>query len=58
MGQELTDEDRINVARRIYDAMCMQHPDRLITLYDPQGRILARRASKFTAVGTLADWRN
>ena len=57
-GQELTDEDQINVARRSYDAMCVQHPDRLITLCDPQGRILARSASKFTAVGILADRRN
>jgi hypothetical protein len=32
---------RLDIARRLHRAMCAQHPDRLITLCDGDGRILA-----------------
>jgi hypothetical protein len=41
-NQNLADENRLEVARRIYHLMCTQYPDRLITLVDPRGCMLAR----------------
>jgi len=41
-NQNLADEDRLDIARRIYDAMWVQYQDRLITLVDSRGRMLAR----------------
>ena len=32
-----------SIARRLYRAICAQYPDRLITLCDGDGRVLARR---------------
>jgi hypothetical protein len=37
----LDDEDRLDIARRIYSAMCVQYPDRLMTLVDSRGIMLA-----------------
>jgi hypothetical protein len=37
---ELSD-GRLAIARRLYRAMCAQYPDRLITLCDRDGRLLA-----------------
>jgi hypothetical protein len=37
---ELSDR-RLAVARRLYRAICAQYPDRLITLCDGDGRLLA-----------------
>jgi len=34
--------NRLDIARRVYDAMCVQYQDRLITLADSRGRMLAR----------------
>jgi hypothetical protein len=39
---KLVDEDRLDIARRIYHVMCVQYQDRLITLVDARGRMLAR----------------
>jgi hypothetical protein len=36
-------ERRRAIARRLYRAICAQYPDRLITLCDGDGRVLARR---------------
>jgi hypothetical protein len=41
-NQDLADEDRLDIARRIYQLMCVQYQDRLITLVDARGRMLAR----------------
>ena len=36
-------DDRLEVARRLFRAMCERYPDREITLYDPhQAQIVAR----------------
>jgi hypothetical protein len=37
---ELSDR-RLDIARRLHRAMCAQYPDRLITLCDGDGRVLA-----------------
>jgi hypothetical protein len=42
MDPDLVDDNRLGVARRLYHAMCIQYPDRLITLVDPHGCMLAR----------------
>jgi hypothetical protein len=42
MERDLTHDERIDVAYRVFRAMCAQYPDRLITLVDAQGRTLAR----------------
>ena len=41
-GTPLTLDERMRVAYRIFRAMCALFRDRLITLLDPQGRIVAR----------------
>ena len=41
MEQDLTHDERIDVAYRIFRAMRAQHPDRLIKLVDAQGCMLA-----------------
>jgi hypothetical protein len=33
-------DDRLEIARRLYRAMCAQYPDRLITLCNGDGRIV------------------
>jgi hypothetical protein len=39
-------DDRLDIARRLYRAMCAQHPDLLITLCDGGGRILEKTSSE------------
>jgi hypothetical protein len=34
-------DTRLDIARRLHRAMCAQYPDRLITLCDGDGRVLA-----------------
>jgi hypothetical protein len=36
------DYKRLNIARRLYKALVAQNPDRLITLCDASGRVLAQ----------------
>ena len=43
-GESTEDEvsdKRLDIARRLHRAMCAQYPDRLITLCDGDGRVLA-----------------
>jgi hypothetical protein len=47
MDQRVDDENRLDVARRLYQAMCVQHPDRFIILVDPHGRLLARSDCRY-----------
>ena len=42
MERDLTHDERMDVAYRVFRAMRAQYPDRLITLVDAQGRTLAR----------------
>jgi hypothetical protein len=42
MARPLTLDERMRVAYRIFRAMCALFRDRLITLLDPHGRIVAR----------------
>jgi hypothetical protein len=42
MARLLTLDERMRVAYRVFRAMCALFRDRLITLLDPQGRIVAR----------------
>jgi hypothetical protein len=42
IAQNQTSEDRIDIARRIYREMCIQFPNRLTMLVDPDGSMLAR----------------
>jgi hypothetical protein len=37
-----TDRKRLDIARRLYQALVAQDPDRLIILCDASGRVLAR----------------
>jgi hypothetical protein len=40
-GESTEHELRLGIARRLHLAMCAQYPDRLITLCDGDGRLLA-----------------
>jgi hypothetical protein len=42
MEHELAHDDRIDVAHRLYQALCAQYSDRFITLFNPRGRLVAR----------------
>ena len=48
-------DDRLDIARRLYGAMCAQYPDRLITLCDGGGHILEKTSS--ATPGILASSR-
>jgi hypothetical protein len=41
MEQKLVCDDRLDVARRLYHALCGQYPDRFITLFDADGVCVA-----------------
>ena len=49
------DRKRLDIARRVYKALVAQDPDRLITLCDAGGRVLARneRRPKEDAAGKV-----
>jgi hypothetical protein len=53
-NRKLADEDRLDIARRIYHAMCLQYPDRLIELADQEGFALARSDRCPSAKAVLA----
>ena len=43
-------DDRLEVARRLFRAMCARYPDREITLFDPrQAQIVARSGQPHAA---------
>ena len=58
MEQELVRDDRLDVARRLYDALCGQYPDHFIVLCDAHGRILARQDGPTVSTAAVAAWRN
>jgi hypothetical protein len=41
-------EDSLKVARTLYNALVAKHPDRLITLCDVHGQVLARTSRSAT----------
>ncbi|MGO9684184.1 MAG: hypothetical protein ACLP0B_03915 [Steroidobacteraceae bacterium] len=54
MEQKLVCDDRLDVARRLYYALCAQNPDRFIILCDAQGRILARHDAPTVSTAAAA----
>jgi hypothetical protein len=45
-------EDRLNIARTLYNALVAKYPDRLITLCDDRGRVLSQRMPRHAAAGS------
>ncbi len=52
------DDDRLEIARRIYNALCGEYPDQFIVLCDPQGRVLARHDGPTVSTAAPPAWRN
>jgi hypothetical protein len=46
MEQELVRDDRLDVARCLYHALCAQYPDRFITLFDSDGACVSARSGR------------
>ncbi|MGP0087823.1 MAG: hypothetical protein ACLP0B_30030 [Steroidobacteraceae bacterium] len=46
MEQKLVCDDRLDVACRLYRALCAQYPDRFITLFDADGACVAARSGR------------
>ena len=46
MEQELVRDDRLDVARRLYHALCAQYPDWFITLFDSDGACVSARSGR------------
>jgi len=46
MGQKLVCDDWLDVARRLYHALCAQYPDRFITLFDADGACVAAHSGR------------
>jgi hypothetical protein len=44
--QELARDGRLDVARRLYHALCAQYPDRFITLFDADGACVSARSDR------------
>ena len=58
MEQKQLHDDRLDIARHLYDALCGQYPDQFIILCDAQGRILARRDGPMVSTAAATAWRN
>ena len=48
-------EERLNVARRLYQALIAQDPNRAITLCDGEGRVMARHYQGHPEIPSLAE---
>ncbi len=46
MEQELARDDRLDVAHRLYHALCAQYPDRFITLFDQDGACVSAHSAR------------
>ncbi len=46
MEQKLVSDDRLDVAGRLYYALCAQYPDRFITLFDVDGAFVAAHSGR------------
>ena len=48
MEQELARDCRLDLARRLYDALCAQNPNRFITLFDQDGACVSAHSARPT----------
>jgi hypothetical protein len=55
MTQHAESEDRRIVARRLFDALCAQYPDKYIALIQPRD-LADDRPGDLTAAKTAAGW--
>jgi hypothetical protein len=46
MEQKLVRDDRLDVAHRMYEALCAQYPDQFITLFDQDGTCVAAHSAR------------
>jgi hypothetical protein len=46
MERERVRDDRLDVAQRLYHALCAQYSDRFITLFDPDGACVSARTGR------------
>ena len=46
MEQKLVCDDRLDVARRLYHALCAQYPGRFIWLFDGDGACVSARSGR------------
>ena len=46
MEQELAHDCRLDLARRLYDALCAQNPNRFITLFDQDGACVSAHSAR------------
>ena len=46
MEQELARDCRLDLARRLYDALCAQNPNRFITLFDQDGAYVSAHSAR------------
>ena len=53
--QKLVCDDRLDVARRLYHALCAQYPDRFITLFDATVHVSQLIASAGSACCRTSD---
>jgi hypothetical protein len=54
MEQKRVHDDGLDIARRVYDALCGQYPDQFIILCDAQGRMLARHDAPMASTAAAA----
>ena len=46
MEQKLVCDDRLDVGRRLYHALCAQYPDRFIALFDAHGACVSAHSGR------------
>jgi len=46
MEQELARDSRLALARRLYNALCAQNPNRFITLFDQDGACVSAHSAR------------
>jgi len=46
MEQKLACDDPLDIARRLYYALCAQYPDRFIALFDADGACVSARGGR------------
>ena len=46
MEQGMVRDNRLDVGRRLYDALCAQYPDRFIALFDADGACVSARSGR------------
>jgi hypothetical protein len=46
MEQEPVRDDRLDIAHRMYHALCTQYPDRFVTLFDQNGTCVSAHSPR------------